>query len=429
MFLYVCTGSDSFVLGKGWARGPSEGPESQTFLAVLIVPLSFSLGAEAPSPKTQIFLLLLLPSSRPVSTPSPSSRILPSPASRSPPRSEARDQLRTTLPGGLRAGRSRGGGARLPGPGAAGLLGNGVRFLSGLLAWGPRRGHVNKLQFPAAPARGRSGLGWGRVRGARRGGGGGCGWRRRPGPAAGPWLVREGGGEGRTGKMATAGANGPGSATAAASNPRKFSEKIALQKQRQAEETAAFEEVMMDIGSTRVRGRRGSGSRGRRPGAGGGAGAGAAAREAERGGRRPGGAGGGAARGGKTGVGGAGGGRGAGGAGGGRGGGGGGRGAGGSRRGPRGRRRARASPAECGGTPLQHPRGSGGGGGGQGPPVPPARASPAVRSVSPVLSPLGCLRERPGERFAPPRWVSWGQEVPSCVPSLCFLFQIFLVVS
>lgn len=68
--------------------------------------------------------------------------------------------------------------------------------------------------------------------------------------------------------MATAGANGPGSATAAASNPRKFSEKIALQKQRQAEETAAFEEVMMDIGSTRVRGRRGSGSRGRSPGAG-----------------------------------------------------------------------------------------------------------------------------------------------------------------
>uniref|UniRef100_A0A2K6LBT1 CREB regulated transcription coactivator 2 n=1 Tax=Rhinopithecus bieti TaxID=61621 RepID=A0A2K6LBT1_RHIBE len=53
--------------------------------------------------------------------------------------------------------------------------------------------------------------------------------------------------------MATSGANGPGSASASASasNPRKFSEKIALQKQRQAEETAAFEEVMMDIGSTR----------------------------------------------------------------------------------------------------------------------------------------------------------------------------------
>ncbi|XP_066218526.1 CREB-regulated transcription coactivator 2 isoform X4 [Saccopteryx leptura] len=52
--------------------------------------------------------------------------------------------------------------------------------------------------------------------------------------------------------MATSGANGPASATASASNPRKFSEKIALQKQRQAEETAAFEEVMMDIGSTRL---------------------------------------------------------------------------------------------------------------------------------------------------------------------------------
>ncbi|XP_067395387.1 CREB-regulated transcription coactivator 2 isoform X5 [Emydura macquarii macquarii] len=46
---------------------------------------------------------------------------------------------------------------------------------------------------------------------------------------------------------------GPGSsAGAGASNPRKFSEKIALQKQRQAEETAAFEEVMMEIGSTRL---------------------------------------------------------------------------------------------------------------------------------------------------------------------------------
>ncbi|XP_023569505.1 CREB-regulated transcription coactivator 2 isoform X2 [Octodon degus] len=43
--------------------------------------------------------------------------------------------------------------------------------------------------------------------------------------------------------MATSGANGPGSAAASSSNPRKFSEKIALQKQRQAEETAAFEEL------------------------------------------------------------------------------------------------------------------------------------------------------------------------------------------
>uniref|UniRef100_A0A4W4G579 Transducer of regulated CREB activity N-terminal domain-containing protein n=1 Tax=Electrophorus electricus TaxID=8005 RepID=A0A4W4G579_ELEEL len=41
---------------------------------------------------------------------------------------------------------------------------------------------------------------------------------------------------------------GPGSG---ASNPRKFSEKIALHTQRQAEETAAFQEVMMDITSTR----------------------------------------------------------------------------------------------------------------------------------------------------------------------------------
>lgn len=44
-------------------------------------------------------------------------------------------------------------------------------------------------------------------------------------------------------------ASGPG---AGASNPRKFSEKIALHTQRQAEETAAFQEVMMDITSTRV---------------------------------------------------------------------------------------------------------------------------------------------------------------------------------
>ncbi|XP_037308739.2 CREB-regulated transcription coactivator 2 isoform X2 [Pungitius pungitius] len=36
------------------------------------------------------------------------------------------------------------------------------------------------------------------------------------------------------------------------SNPRKFSEKIALHTQRQAEETAAFQEVMMDITSTRL---------------------------------------------------------------------------------------------------------------------------------------------------------------------------------
>ncbi|XP_016414488.1 CREB-regulated transcription coactivator 2 [Sinocyclocheilus rhinocerous] len=37
-----------------------------------------------------------------------------------------------------------------------------------------------------------------------------------------------------------------------ASNLRKFSEKIALHTQRQAEETAAFQEVMMDLSSTRI---------------------------------------------------------------------------------------------------------------------------------------------------------------------------------
>ncbi|KAM9851678.1 CREB-regulated transcription coactivator 2 [Aulostomus maculatus] len=48
---------------------------------------------------------------------------------------------------------------------------------------------------------------------------------------------------------------GPGPSPGAgsgASNPRKFSEKIALHTQRQAEETAAFQEVMMDISSTRL---------------------------------------------------------------------------------------------------------------------------------------------------------------------------------
>ncbi|XP_028984498.1 CREB-regulated transcription coactivator 2 isoform X3 [Betta splendens] len=46
---------------------------------------------------------------------------------------------------------------------------------------------------------------------------------------------------------------GPTSGTGSgASNPRKFSEKIALHTQRQAEETAAFQEVMMDISSTRL---------------------------------------------------------------------------------------------------------------------------------------------------------------------------------
>lgn len=39
---------------------------------------------------------------------------------------------------------------------------------------------------------------------------------------------------------------------ATSSNPRKFSEKIALHNQKQAEETAAFEEVMKDLSITRA---------------------------------------------------------------------------------------------------------------------------------------------------------------------------------
>lgn len=46
---------------------------------------------------------------------------------------------------------------------------------------------------------------------------------------------------------------GPGAGpTPGTCNPRKFSEKIALHNQRQAEDTAAFREVMMDITSIRV---------------------------------------------------------------------------------------------------------------------------------------------------------------------------------
>ena len=39
---------------------------------------------------------------------------------------------------------------------------------------------------------------------------------------------------------------------ASSNNPRKFSEKIALHNQKQAEETAAFEEVMKDLDITRA---------------------------------------------------------------------------------------------------------------------------------------------------------------------------------
>ncbi|XP_052440728.1 CREB-regulated transcription coactivator 2-like isoform X1 [Carassius gibelio] len=50
---------------------------------------------------------------------------------------------------------------------------------------------------------------------------------------------------------------GPGAGPAPGScNPRKFSEKIALHNQRQAEDTAAFREVMMDMTSIRVQAER-----------------------------------------------------------------------------------------------------------------------------------------------------------------------------
>lgn len=58
-----------------------------------------------------------------------------------------------------------------------------------------------------------------------------------------------------TGAAAGAAGRGQWSGSGSASlscNPRKFSEKIALQIQRQAEDIAAFQEVMMDITSTRV---------------------------------------------------------------------------------------------------------------------------------------------------------------------------------
>ncbi|XP_051898558.1 CREB-regulated transcription coactivator 3 isoform X2 [Pristis pectinata] len=67
-----------------------------------------------------------------------------------------------------------------------------------------------------------------------------------PGPGAG----------GSSGGSASASSPGPGpgpsSGGSAASNPRKFSEKIALHNQKQAEETAAFEEVMKDLSVSRV---------------------------------------------------------------------------------------------------------------------------------------------------------------------------------
>lgn len=43
-----------------------------------------------------------------------------------------------------------------------------------------------------------------------------------------------------------------GSPGTGGSNPRKFSEKIALHNQKQAEETRAFEQLMTDLNVSRV---------------------------------------------------------------------------------------------------------------------------------------------------------------------------------
>lgn len=43
-----------------------------------------------------------------------------------------------------------------------------------------------------------------------------------------------------------------GSPGTGGSNPRKFSEKIALHNQKQAEETRAFEQIMTDLNVSRV---------------------------------------------------------------------------------------------------------------------------------------------------------------------------------
>ncbi|XP_066531165.1 CREB-regulated transcription coactivator 2 [Hoplias malabaricus] len=61
------------------------------------------------------------------------------------------------------------------------------------------------------------------------------------------------------GRNAGVAGHGPWAPAASATlngNPRKFSEKIALHTQRQAEDTAAFQEVMMDITSTRIQAQR-----------------------------------------------------------------------------------------------------------------------------------------------------------------------------
>ncbi|XP_038640468.1 CREB-regulated transcription coactivator 3 isoform X2 [Scyliorhinus canicula] len=70
-----------------------------------------------------------------------------------------------------------------------------------------------------------------------------------PGPGCSPGP---GAGAASGGGSSTSSSSGGGGGGSGPSNPRKFSEKIALHNQKQAEETAAFEEVMKDLSVSRV---------------------------------------------------------------------------------------------------------------------------------------------------------------------------------
>ncbi|XP_078056094.1 CREB-regulated transcription coactivator 3 isoform X2 [Mustelus asterias] len=73
-----------------------------------------------------------------------------------------------------------------------------------------------------------------------------------PGCSPGPGAGGASGACGGSSSGGGGGSGGGGAGGSSASNPRKFSEKIALHNQKQAEETAAFEEVMKDLSVSRV---------------------------------------------------------------------------------------------------------------------------------------------------------------------------------
>lgn len=166
-------------------------------------------------------------------------------------RSGLRAQLRTpgkALPlraRGRAAGAGPGGGRAAPRAGRGRARGGGPRRAPGRsLAVGPRR-----LLCRVAPEDG--------LRAAARAA---CGLT--GGPRCRPRTRRLPSYRPRARAMAAS----PGSGSA---NPRKFSEKIALHTQRQAEETRAFEQLMTDLTLSRVRARAGAGGgghgRGRAP--------------------------------------------------------------------------------------------------------------------------------------------------------------------